>query len=398
MGASCKRTGALSQEWAAKQFRNAATGGKMSYPLESFPHSVFPDRASRRAGLAGGSQGPWDDAGEERREAEATPHGDLPFSSAMSTPPLILLCDHRGEGISKTARALSKAGYRLEQTDNLRQTLARLGQVAPAVILVDPLASGGAVELDAIDRARGEEHPTPVLVVADSRDPLPTVLGSRTLERGLWDLIHRDAPIEEYLMRIERLRSQMKKVAEIDALRHRAVHDDRTDLLRPNSFEERLLEHFSAAQRHKLDMALLLIDLDEFGAVNKDHDHTVGDALITKVGDAIRRTLRAEDVAGRIGGDEFAVLLPYTRKVDAASVVQRLLEEIRGISGHVTGAQGDVAVSASIGFETYNGRDLESVQDLRQNTELSLRQAKRLGGDQAVYFRSLGRGSVGADE
>jgi diguanylate cyclase (GGDEF)-like protein len=116
-------------------------------------------------------------------------------------------------------------------------------------------------------------------------------------------------------------------------LRHRASHDDRTDLLRPQAFQARLVEHFSAAQRHKLELALVLLDMDKFGAVNKRHDHTVGDLLIARVGEVIRRNLRTEDVAGRLGGDEFAVLLPYTGKINAARVVNRLRVEIAKLSG-----------------------------------------------------------------
>jgi GGDEF domain-containing protein len=65
-------------------------------------------------------------------------------------------------------------------------------------------------------------------------------------------------------------------------------------------------------------MALVLVDLDAFGRVNKDFDHTVGDRLIERVGAAIRSALRAEDVAGRLGGDEFGAILPYTGRIDAA--------------------------------------------------------------------------------
>jgi diguanylate cyclase (GGDEF)-like protein len=307
----------------------------------------------------------------------------------MKSAPLILLCDHRGEGVAELAGALSAAGYRIQQSTRLRQTLDKLARLHPAVLIVDPLSSGGGVELEAIERARAQDPPTPVLVVANARDPLPAVLCARTLERGLWDLVHRGAPPEEFLMRIERLQAQAARLAEMDQLRHRAAHDDRTDLLRPHSFQERLKEHFSAAQRHGFDLALLLIDLDHFGLVNKQNDHTVGDFLIAQVGNAIRGALRTEDVAGRIGGDEFAVVLPYTSKVDASSVVQRLLEEIKKLSGWVPGARQEIATSASIGFETFNGKDLDTVQTLRLHSEEALRQAKLLGGNQGVYYRSL---------
>jgi diguanylate cyclase (GGDEF)-like protein len=136
-------------------------------------------------------------------------------------------------------------------------------------------------------------------------------------------------------------------------------------------------------------MALVLIDLDRFGSVNKSFDHVVGDRILAKVGEAVRKALRAEDVAGRIGGDEFAVLLPYTKKVDAAHVALRLLQEIRAVSGRFDGAATPIQVTTSLGFETFDGRDLANVELLRSHAELALRAAKSAGGDRGLYYRSL---------
>jgi diguanylate cyclase (GGDEF)-like protein len=107
------------------------------------------------------------------------------------------------------------------------------------------------------------------------------------------------------------------------------------------------------------------------------------------VGEAIRRALRTEDIAGRIGGDEFAVLLPYTRPIEAAHVVRRLRDEIQRLSGSLRGAAGEVEISASLGFETFDGADLDSLETLRLHAEIALREAKRLGGGRGVYYRSL---------
>lgn len=312
----------------------------------------------------------------------------------------MLVCDHRGEGTLASVASLTAAGYLVQRSSHLRQTLERISQARPAVIVIDPLSQGGSVELGAIEKARLTDPLTPVLVVADAGDPAPSMLCGRALERGSWDLVHRSAPPEEFLMRVQRLQQNATRLAEMESLRHRAAHDDRTDLLRPHSFEERLREHFSAAHRHKLDLALMLIDLDHFGKVNKLHDHTVGDLIIARVGSVIRNALRTEDVAGRLGGDEFAVLLPYTKKVDAAHVVQRLLDEIKELSGRLPGAKGDIEVSASIGFETFSGNDLDDAKSLRLHAEEALRHAKARGGNQGVYFRSLdsGRASGIADK
>jgi diguanylate cyclase (GGDEF)-like protein len=131
----------------------------------------------------------------------------------------------------------------------------------------------------------------------------------------------------------------------------------------------------------------VLLDLDKFGSINKRHDHTVGDLLIARVGEVIRRNLRTEDVAGRLGGDEFAVLLPYTGKINAARVVNRLRTEIAKLSGKFEGAREEIPVSTSLGFETFDGSDLESLETLRRNAEMALRAAKRRGGNKGVYYR-----------
>jgi diguanylate cyclase (GGDEF)-like protein len=291
--------------------------------------------------------------------------------------------------LSELAEGLAAGGYAVEHSSCLRTTLARIGALQPDLILVDPLTGGASVELDAIESARSSETAIPVLVVGEPRDRLPSAVGARARERGLWDLVRRDATPEELALRVDLLRHQAERLREMAHLRHSATHDDRTDMLRPASFQERLREHFSAAQRHGLHLAFLLLDLDRFGRINKVFDHTVGDALITEVAGAIRASLRAEDVAGRLGGDEFGVLLPYTKKVDAAHVVQRLLEEIHALTGRVEGA-GDTEISVSIGFETFDGSDIESVEALRRHTEQALRAAKSAGGNGAVYFRGLG--------
>lgn len=306
----------------------------------------------------------------------------------MTAPASILLCDHRGAGLEELARGLEESGREVLCTHSLRQSLAEIARARPGVLVLEPLARG-PVELETLARARAGEAPLPVLVITDPGDDALASLGSVALELGPIDFLRRGASPEELLLRIDLLGDQARRRIEMEELRHRATHDDRTDLLRPLEFDAQLRRYVSAAGRHRLDLALLLLDLDRFGQVNKRYSHTVGDAIIARVGEVIRQALRVEDVAGRLGGDEFAVILPYTRRVDAAIVVQRLLTEIAALSGNVPGADDELVVSASIGFETFDGGDLDSLELLRAHAEVALRTAKRRGGDQGVYFRNL---------
>jgi len=310
----------------------------------------------------------------------------------MTETPLILISDHRGDGLAEVAERLNAAGFRTAVTQHLRATCEHIAAAQPALVLIDPLVEGGARELEHLDRRRSVSPPFPVLVIVDGDSPQSALSASRALQRGVWDLIHRDAPAEELALRIERLFEQAHFLDELAEMRHRALHDDRTDLLRPSAFQTRLEEHFSAAERHGFGLALCIIDLDDFGSINKSFDHTVGDRVITRVGEAIRRNLRAEDVAGRLGGDEFAVLLPYTGRIEAAHVVRRLRDEIHGLSGPFPDApEVAVRVSASLGFETFDGRDVGSVGELRAHAEVALREAKVSGGNRGVYYRALRR-------
>ena len=308
----------------------------------------------------------------------------------MQPAPFILICDHRGEGAQAVAPKLTAQGFRVEVSVHLRGTLEQLMNSEPDLILLDPLSSGASVELDAIDRARRGDSLTPVLVIADGDRPLPAIMspplcrtravGPRTplgSSRGV-PAAHRTPAAPG------RAASRGGRPAPPRPARRQHRPAPPAEL--PDAPEGALL---GPPQRHKLNLALLLIDLDKFGQVNKQHDHTVGDSLIKKVADVIRTQKRTEDVAGRLGGDEFAVLLPHTAKVDAATVVQRLVERIKDLSGPFPGSHGGIATSASIGFETFNGDDIDSLETLRNHAERALRSAKRSGGNRGVYYRSL---------
>ena len=335
-------------------------------------------------------------------ESPASTH-QVTHTMSQATP--ILFCDHRGERSEEILQVLKDLGHDVVGSRFLRQSLESLMSMAPDIVIVDSLARQGLVELRALDNARqsvvknqaaqsangaalqSNIAPIGFLIVAD--DDLPRVSGEDPLAGGPWDVIRRNAPLEEWQLRLDRLRAGCQQATHMSELAHRASHDSLTGLLRKDSFQERLSEHFSAAQRHHFEMALVLLDLDDFGIVNKQHDHLVGDRIIQKVGAAIRHALRTEDVAGRLGGDEFGIVLPYTGKVDSTAVVNRLRDAISNLSGQIPGAKSDIRVATSLGFETFNGSDIETLVNLRLNAERALRVSKERGGNQGVYFRTL---------
>jgi len=305
----------------------------------------------------------------------------------MDPAPTLLVCNHRGRGLSDFVKALGAAGWELRESTRLDESALALAEESPDLVLLDPLVEGGTAEIELV--LQGARPPVPALLYLVESAGREEALSALRGREPLFDLLPFDARPGELVWRAGRLLAQRRANLETEELRRRALFDERTELLRPKAFEQRLLEHFAAAERHRFPLALVLLDLDRFGEFNKRRDHTFGDLVIARVGAVIRSNLRTEDTAGRLGGDEFAIVLPYTGPVEAAKVVRRLRDEIAGLSHPLLGGGTGLRIAASLGFECFDGTNLDSVGTLRAHTERALRAAKEQGGDRGVYFRSL---------
>ncbi|HZQ29242.1 MAG TPA: diguanylate cyclase [Acidimicrobiales bacterium] len=118
---------------------------------------------------------------------------------------------------------------------------------------------------------------------------------------------------------------------QLDLLRHDATHDGLTGLLNRRSFDELLAQASSRSHRYGWPFALALIDLDNFKGVNDRLGHDGGDRVLRAVGTELRRSLRAGDVAARVGGDEFALILANGESEGVDAIVERLTRVLAGL-------------------------------------------------------------------
>jgi diguanylate cyclase (GGDEF)-like protein len=109
-----------------------------------------------------------------------------------------------------------------------------------------------------------------------------------------------------------------------------AEHDPLTRLLNRRAFNARLSAEAARSVRYGHPLALVLCDLNGFKALNDARGHAAGDAALERVGGVLLAALRSMDAAFRIGGDEFALLLPDTRAAEAAAVIERVTHELDG--------------------------------------------------------------------
>jgi len=111
-----------------------------------------------------------------------------------------------------------------------------------------------------------------------------------------------------------------------------ASTDPLTGLFNRRAFHARLDAELARAARGGRPLALLLVDLDDFRAINNTHGHQAGDRALAAIAAALRGSLRAGDSAGRLGGDEFAALLPEADLAEALAVAERAHAAIAGIA------------------------------------------------------------------
>jgi diguanylate cyclase (GGDEF)-like protein len=160
------------------------------------------------------------------------------------------------------------------------------------------------------------------------------------------------------------------RAAELSRLAELATTDALTGLRNHRAFHEDLARELQRTGRQDVPLSLVLLDLDDLKTLNDDHGHQAGDERLQALAETICATARGADCAYRIGGDEFAVILPDCRAWGALEYVQRLQPALPGF-----GATAGVAEAL-----TLRGRD-----ELFREADLALLAAKRLGQAHAIF-------------
>jgi two-component system cell cycle response regulator len=162
-----------------------------------------------------------------------------------------------------------------------------------------------------------------------------------------------------------------------EQMRHLAETDPLTDTFNRRALSEKLVQEMERADRYQTVLTCLMVDIDNFKAINDEHGHLTGDRVLRSLANLLKREQRAVDVVARYGGEEFTLLLPETGPTGARIFAERI---IRRVAAHDFGEPGrPVHVTISIGVATYPDERVTEPESFLRLADANLYKAKADG-------------------
>lgn len=178
------------------------------------------------------------------------------------------------------------------------------------------------------------------------------------------------------------LRDLAKLVVDELELRQIATTDSLTGAHTRRSFLVEAKRAMDRARRHKGTASFIALDVDHFKSVNDTHGHASGDTVLQNLAAICKSCLRTIDLFGRLGGEEFMIVLPETDRPGAMEVAERLRKTIADTP--ISDGNKKIAVTASFGVSTFSGGD-ESPKELIKRADEALYAAKKAGRNRIIF-------------
>lgn len=263
-----------------------------------------------------------------------------------------------------------------------------LSEDAPRLMILDWVMPGlNGVEICRRLRERGED-PNYYIILVTVQDQIEQL--AEGLSSGADDYLTKPVVPEELEARLlvgkRILELQAELIAARDALRVQATHDPLTKLWNRKGIHEILRREVSRASRNGLPLSVIMLDLDYFKLTNDTYGHLMGDHLLTRFAQCVQESIRSYDAVGRLGGDEFLVVLPECDTDSAIYLAERIRNNLALTNSilpddafPVTASMGIAATSMGIGLDE---------RDLILAADSALLHAKQMGRDRIELLRS----------
>ncbi|HUL33487.1 MAG TPA: diguanylate cyclase [Candidatus Eisenbacteria bacterium] len=276
-------------------------------------------------------------------------------------------------------QVLEGGTYRLHFANNGQEAMEQFEKHVPCIVLTDlMLPDFSGLELCKKIRADKSKPYTYIVVMTSNTEKGNVVRG---LQAGADDYLSKPFDPGEMLARIGVGRRIIDLNRELAAkslkLEEAARTDPLTGLPNRRAIEEWAFKQLRGAERHGFSLWIMVGDIDSFKAINDSFGHDAGDTVIKTFAELLKRVTRASDICGRLGGDEFLLVVTHVGPEQIQTTVGRFREEFAALSFPFKGQS--VSVTASFGVAGCAGRDLPDFSGMVRRADQMLYEAKRAG-------------------
>ncbi|MDZ7289285.1 MAG: diguanylate cyclase [candidate division KSB1 bacterium] len=332
----------------------------------------------------------------------------------MSIPLRVLLIEDSQDDAALLLQELQRCGYdpEFERVDTLAAMNAALDKQAWDVIIAEyAMPRFNALAALALYRERGIDEPFIIVSGAVGEEAAVAAMKAGAhdfltknnlarlglaIQRELQDAEVRrackraeaalqkanedlEAKVAERTRDLRRANLQLKKANH--KLKKMSREDSLTGLLNRRVILERATAEWLRWQRYVSPFSIMIIDVDDFKSINDSHGHLAGDQVLKLLANTIRRSIRAVDMVGRYGGEEFVVVMPETDSAGALAASKNLMHNIRQMRLHTDDL--NIRITVSIGIATVSLEDKDFDQ-LLQRADTALYAAKHKGKDRVM--------------
>lgn len=284
---------------------------------------------------------------------------------------LILIVEDSAINSKLCQSLLLKNGYETEICSDGESALEFLSKSTPDLILLDIIMPGiDGYQFSESIKANPRLKDTPVIFLSAMNNEESIIKG---FSSGGVDYITKPFRTQELLART-RTHVELKKAKE--KLLQMAITDELTGLANRRYFMERLNSEYDRAKRYESKYSLLMIDIDHFKLINDNFGHKAGDRVLQEASAVMKKSLRTSDIIGRVGGEEFSVLLPETEIKAALFIAERLRKRVEEKT--IIHDTEELSVTVSIGVSQSSPGD-QSVDDIFIRADTAMYNSKREG-------------------
>lgn len=286
----------------------------------------------------------------------------------------ILIVDDETSVRTLLSEVLQGQGYEVVVASSGEEAV-ELARKSPFEIVITDVRMPGISGVEVIQHVKNINSECCVIVITGYASVESAV---EAIRRGAYDYITKPFNIATMRIIVDRAAERqrlLKDAREKGKYEQLAILDGLTEMFNKRYFEEVLEKEITRAKRYRLQIGLLMVDVDDFKVVNDTLGHLQGDKVLQKLGSLLTNSIRRADVAARYGGDEFVIIATQSAKEDAYELgkrLRRLIEQTNFFEG--SGRK----VTVSIGISNYP-TDAEEKTKLVEIADKMLYEAKRLG-------------------